>query len=83
MMFGIGKKPSDRRRKVQRERAESTKPPWERFQERIGLWPTAVMLVFFLIRRRHCPVRQAIARPPDRTNHRSTHQFACRVLADR
>ena len=47
-MFGIGKKPSDRRRKVRRARAESTKPPWERFQERIGLWPAAVTLLFFL-----------------------------------
>ena len=47
-MFGIGKKRSDRRRKVQRERAESSKPLWARFQERVGLWPAAVTVVFFL-----------------------------------
>ncbi|MFH0982540.1 MAG: HDIG domain-containing metalloprotein [Planctomycetota bacterium] len=48
-MFGIGKKPTDRRRKVHRERAESSASLWERFRQRVGWWSAAVTLVFFLI----------------------------------
>lgn len=46
-MFGFGKKRSDRRRKVRRDRAESSKPLWKRFEERVGLWLAAVTLLFF------------------------------------
>ncbi len=47
-MFGIGRKSTDRRRRVRRDRAESSKSLWERFRARIGLWSAAVTLVFFL-----------------------------------
>ncbi|MCK4660512.1 MAG: HDIG domain-containing protein [Phycisphaerae bacterium] len=47
-MFWFGKKRSDRRSKAQRVRAESSKPLWEQFQERVGVWSAVATLAFFL-----------------------------------
>ncbi|MCP4592625.1 MAG: HDIG domain-containing protein [bacterium] len=47
-MFGLGRKPSDRRRKVKQARMESSKPLWVRYRQRIGFWASGATLLFFL-----------------------------------
>ncbi len=47
-MLGIGRRRSDRRRRVQRDRVESTRSLWERFEDRVGLWSAGVTVLFFL-----------------------------------
>ena len=47
-MFGFLRKPKVRRQRAKQLRAESTESLWKRYYRRIGLWPTAVTLLFFL-----------------------------------
>jgi cyclic-di-AMP phosphodiesterase PgpH len=47
-VLGIGRRRSDRRRRVQRDRVESSRSLWERFQDRVGLWSAGVTVLFFV-----------------------------------